>query len=273
MPEVAGAAPSQTESRSFDASVLARLRALSRSGLDPRALLKSVTPVEISALVLLVLIVAGALVVYSFEILPDQVRYVQLSNEVSANRAKIDELQGKIVDPRSLTSQFRAVQDSLDSFRGSMLKPRRAGQLEILDAIDRATRETGVQLASSVAFKTDDLADDSTDKKKSRRRKDNKSGKEIQSYPSLGMHFSISGSYAQLRSFISRFEGSGQFVVINSIALGTEGPKGGEESAGGGRAPARRAPTPAGGEPTGPLTLEITMTAYFQPEAPAGLAQ
>ena len=261
MSDAPAPAPHHYETTDFDAAALAKLRAFSRPGFEPKTLIKSVSPFEVVSLVLLVLVVVGIFVVYSFFILPDQVRYVQLSNEVAANQTKITELQQQIVDPHALTAQFQEVRDSLDAFRGSVLKPRLTGRLEIIDAINRTTTETGVQLASAVEFRTQGTAaQEATDTKKRKRKgSDSQAEHTIVSYPSLGVAFSIAGSYQQLRSFISRLEASGQFVVIDGIKLDTS-----DASRVTVRGRGRRDVAP---EPSGLVTLEIKMTAYFQPEA------
>lgn len=236
----------------FDPVARGRLRALSRDGVSPKTLIKSVTPFEIAALVVLVLLIVGTFVVYSFWILPDQVNYVRISNQVSANQTKIQELQQTIVDPTTLTSHFQEVRDSLDQFRGATLKPRLAGRREILDAIDRSTRETGVALASSVAFETRVTDTTAEQKTHSKVRSTKATDDEVHSYPALQIKISVTGSYDQLRRFISRFEASGQFVVIDAVQLNVD-----ETDNKGLRDRGRAA---------GAITLDLSMTAYFQPE-------
>jgi hypothetical protein len=246
------------EPGAFDAAALARLNALSRPRrFEPRTFVKSVTPVEIASLVLLVMLVAGVFVIYSFWILPDQVRYVQLSNEVADNQAKIDKLQQQVIDPTSIASEFQEVRDSLDAFRGATLRPHDEGRLQILNAIERVTRETGVQLAGTVEFRAS-AAEVVTGKEK--HKKADKADHTVKSFPSMQVQMSISGSYAQLRSFISRFEGGGQFVIIDSVGLSSAEEAGGKLAGG-------RAGAGFGGPSGGPITLTIAMTAYFQPEA------
>ncbi len=241
----------------FDPVARGRLRALSRDGVSPKALVKSVTPFEIAALVVLVLLIVGTFVVYSFWILPDQVNYVRISNQVSANQSKIQDLQQTIVDPSTLTSHFQEVRDSLDQFRGATLKPRLAGRREILDAIDQSTRETGVALASPVSFETR-VSDSTAAKKTNNKVRSTKASDDdtVRSYPALQMTFSVTGSYDQLRRFISRFEASGQFVVIDAVQLNVDERDDDAGPRGRGRPAA----------PAGAITLDLSMTAYFQPE-------
>jgi hypothetical protein len=246
--------PHPADAPAFNAASLARLSSLARPGFEPKTFVKSVTPFEIGAIVLLLLLVAGVFALYSWYILPDQVRYVQLSNEVSANRAKIEELQKKVVDPSSVTARFEEVHASLEEFRGGVLKPARSGKQELQAAIGRTVAETGVRLASPVSYKMQEpLADAGA--ARDRRRSSDDSG-EITSYPSMTVELSIAGSYAQVRSFISRFEGTDQFVVIEALTLNTE-----DEDEGGGQ--------------RGLITLDLEMTAYFQPDGlePAGGAR
>lgn len=254
------------ESRPFDAASAARLRSLARPGYSPKAVLKSVSAFEVVAIAMFLLLVGASVLVYSFWILPDQVRYVQLTNEVTANRQKIEEEQAKVVDPASVTSQYQEVRDSLDSFRGSVLRPKIEGKQAILDAIDKTVKETGVQWAGAVSFTTDEPVVADPSKQRVQR---TESSHGVASYPALEMRFAITGTYPQLRSFISRFEGSNQFVVINSVQLASEAKREADDD--GPRRPGapRRAVTPAAvsAGPEGPLTLTIGMTTYFQPSA------
>ena len=227
---------------------LAKLRSLARPGLDPRTFVRSFSTSEIIAVVGLILMIVAAILVYSFGILPDQVARVQAQNEVEANEARKTELRQQVDDPSAIRDEFVRVQDSLNRFRGEMLKPRLAGRLEIIDAVDRISRETGVRLTSPVTFTTAMPAGPSE-----RRREDEKS--KVRSFPALGLSLTINGQYEQVRNFISRFEASRQFVVIDKVSIGIESEAEGEGAL-------RRAPQ------TGPrpVDLEIEMTAYFQPD-------
>lgn len=226
----------------------ARLRSLSRPGFDPRTYLATISTFEIAAIAGVLLIAIGAIFVYSFWILPDQVSYSQAAGEVTANKAKIDDLQQQIDDPSEMRDEFTRTQESLSLFRGDMLKPRREGRLEIIDTVDRLTRETGVRLTSPVSFTTSMPSE-------ARERQSDGEG-QIRSYPALQLSFSISGRYEQIRNFISRFEASRQFVVIDAVGIGV----GSDEDGGSGGAVAA---------PQGTVGVDISLTAYFQPEAAA----
>jgi hypothetical protein len=191
-------------------------------------------------------------------ILPDQVDAVQLGGQILDNKTKIEELQRTIQDPSEMTRQVDAVRGSLDTFRNATLKPRLEGRRAIIDTVGRVSSETGVQLAGAVEFTTRDprkvAAEDARNKRNVRG--GNKEG-EVRSYPSLKVTFSVTGSYEQLRRFIGRLEGSDQFVVIESVSLASER----EVESGG----SRRA------QQGGAVTLEITMTAFFQAETPVAI--
>jgi hypothetical protein len=246
-------APAPVETR-LDAASMARLRALSRPGIAPREFIRSVSPVEIAALIGLVLLAACALLAYSFVILPDQVEFVQLSGQVSDNNTKIEELRGTITDPTPVIQQVDSVRTSLDEFRSGTLKARRAGRLAIVETVGRLTSETGVRLSSAVGFSTRDPLAEALDENVRREEGENA----IRSFPSLAVDFSVSGNYDQLRRFISRLEASDQFLLIDSINLATDESDTGEPQLG----PRRSAPTVSG-----VVTLRILMTAYFQPES------
>ena len=235
---------------------LAKLRTLARPGFDPQTFVRSFSTTEIIALVGLILMIVAAILVYSFGILPDQVARVQAQNEVDANEATKAELQKQVDDPTTIRDQAVRIRDSLESFRGNMLKPRLTGRLEIIDAVDRISRETGVRLTSPVAFSTAMPTGPSSD----RRREDEGA---IRSFPALSLSFSISGRYDQVRNFISRFEASRQFVVIDQVSIGIESGQEGVE--GGARRGTASVPDA--------VDLQISMTAYFQPEASLPAAQ
>jgi hypothetical protein len=203
--------------------------------------------------VLLLILVAAAILIYTLAILPDQVTYVQLSNQKAANQAKIEDLQRQLVDPDAIAQRFQEIRGSLDQFRGAVLRPRGEGRIEILNAIDRATRETGARLTDTVKFTTEQTESPERDGKKVRKSDEDKA---VLSYPSLEMEIAVAGSYNQVRSFISRFEGSNQFVVIDKVSLSKDES---EENLADGRG----APRSAG---EGMIVLSITMTAFFQPD-------
>lgn len=228
---------------------MARLRSLTRPGFDPKTFLKNTTAAEIACLVALALVIVASFVIYSFAILPDQVRYVQLSSEVETNRTKIEELQKEIQNPDDIRIAFEQVKESLDQFRGEYLKPRSAGRIEIIKSIDEGCRATGTRLASAVTFATS-TEDDTGDETRNVRKEEGKQLADVTLFPSIDVQYSITGSYKQLREFLAKFEGHRQFVVIQSVSLASAEDA---ENGGGGRGR------------TGDLTLDITAKAFFQP--------
>jgi hypothetical protein len=249
-----------------DAAGVAKLRALARPKFEIIPFVKTISPFEIVAGVGLLLIVAGAVLIYSFWILPDQVRYVQAANQVAENQTKIAELQRKVQDPSSIAAEFNTVKSSLDTFQNDYLRPRQVGRLEIINTVNSLTRETGVRLASPVVFTTaipgvEETTSSSKSSKSKVSRKSAEAAGTIRTYPSLEMQFSIAGEYGALRAFINRFEASRQFAVINTVSLSVEaehkGVRGGK----------RRAVVASPVEvPPGQVTLNITITGYFQPD-------
>lgn len=233
-----------------------KLRSLARTGFDAKTFLKNITAVEIAAMVGLVILTVSVIVIYFFLILPDQVRRINLSNEVVANRTKVEELRTQAGDPASLTRAYQEVHESLDSFRGQTLQPRTAGRLQIINLVNDLTRQTNVTLTAPISFEarnpqTDDVVDeDGTSKRKSRKSED-----EIRTYPSLSMAVTISGGYPDIRRFLAKFETSRQFAIIESVSISADEE---EDEQGGGR-------RGAGSDGSGAITLDISMTAYFQP--------
>jgi Tfp pilus assembly protein PilO len=244
-----------SQSPEAGAAARARLRALVRQRPSPRELVKTVAPLELAVVVVLLFAAVAIVLVYSFSILPDQVRVAQLSNVVAANRTKIAQLESQTQNPGALREEISVVRSSLDTFRSSYLKPRVAGRLAILETVRNLTRETGVQLASAVSFTTK-ISDGGGEEDSRPQRRNQRSSDDVTSFSSLAVELSIQGAYPQLRNFINGFERSAQFVVIDSISLSTEE----EELTGDG---ARRGGAGRAGDT---ITLNFSMTAYFQPD-------
>jgi hypothetical protein len=230
--------------------------------LDPRRIVTSVTPVEIAAVLVLVVTAAAVALVYAYSVLPGQVRSAQLSSARSANAAKIDELRAKVLDPSAVRQEFDDAVASLERFRGEVLKPRLPGRVAIVRDVDRLTRATGVALIGGVTFSTS-VAGESTpeDGESDSSERTSKSSKQatddVGAYSSLKFSLSVSGRYDRLRKFIGEFEASPQFVVIDSInVVPSDGPSDAEDSRG------RRVEA----APSDFLTLKINLTAYFQPQ-------
>lgn len=237
-----------------------RLRSLARSGFNVRSFLKNITAVEIAAVVGLVVLVAAVFVIYFWLILPDQVRRIRLSSEVAANRTKIEELSAQAGDPASVTRAYQEVHESLDAFRGQTLQPRTAGRLQIINLVNDLTRQTNVVLTGPIGFDTrNPLAEEASaeDGNKSKR-KTRKSEDEIRSYPSMSMTMTISGSYSQIRAFLAKFETSRQFAIIESVSISSEATENSESPRAGRRATVS--------SDSGAITLDVSMTAYFQPD-------
>lgn len=243
----------------------ARLRSLARPAFGVRAFLKSVSIVEIVAIVGLLLIVGVVVTIYVARILPDQLQLLGLRSEVAANAKKIEGLQSEAGDPGAIAQAYQEIHDSLDTFRGQTLQPRTSGRIQIITLVNDLTRQSGVTLASAIAFEaTDPIAEAEREAAEKTKRKSRKAASnEVRSYPSLRMTFTISGSYDEIRRFLASFESSRQFAIVDSVSISSSGD---EEAEGGGRRGASR------GEDEGAISLDISMTAYFQPDVPADAA-
>ena len=243
-----------------------KLRSLARTGLDVRSFLRNITAIEIAAMVGLLGLIATVFVIYFASILPDQVRRLQLSNEVTSNRTKIDELRAQAGDPGAVTAAYQQVHESLDAFRGQTLQPRTAGRLQIIGLVNDLTRETNVVLDGPISFDARNPLDEAVDEKDGKgKRKTRKSEDEIQTYPSLGISMTISGSYPQIRAFLAKFETSRQFAIIDSVSISSEEESDDSEGSGTGRRSTARADS-------GAITLDISMTAFFQPDGTVAAA-
>jgi hypothetical protein len=262
------AAPHSPETVSSPAAI-ARIRALSRPGFDPRRFATSISPIEIAAVVVLLVTAVAVVLVYSYSVLPGQVRISQLSSTHSENAKKIDDLRAKVHDPGSVRVQFDQAVASLERFRQDILKPRLSGRVAILKDVDRLTHTAGVTLLGGVEFtsKVVDTAEaagasgdaNGRDSRRSRERSRSQGrskGGTAASYSSLNFSLSVAGRYDKLRKFIGEFEASPQFVVINSVTLVPADQPSDSKN--------RRGDAASG--PTDTLTLKINVTAYFQPQ-------
>ena len=257
--------PNPTTSAQRQTASATRLRSLARSGFNVRSFVKNITAIEIAAVAGVVVLVAAVFVIYFGLILPDQVKRIQLSSEVAANRTKIEELSAQAGDPASVTRAYQEVHESLDAFRGQTLQPRTAGRLQIINLVNDLTRQTNVVLDGPIGFDTrNPLAEEASagDGKKSKRKSRN-SEDEISSYPSLSMTMTISGSYSQIRAFLAKFETSRQFAIIESVSISSQETEDSESPRSGRGATAR-------GD-SGAITLDVSMTAYFQPDGPGSV--
>lgn len=258
--------PNATTSAQRQTASATRLRTLARSGFNVRTFLKNITAIEIAAVVGLVVLVTSVVIIYFGLILPDQVRRIQLSSEVAANRARIEELSAQAGDPASVTRAYQEVHESLDAFRGQTLQPRTAGRLQIINLVNDLTRQTNVVLTGPIGFDTrNPLADEAAAEEGNKsKRKSRKSKDEIRSYPSMSMTMTISGSYSQIRAFLAKFETGRQFAIIESVSISSGESEDSESPREGRRATAR--------SESGTITLDVSMTAYFQPDGPGSVS-
>jgi Tfp pilus assembly protein PilO len=221
-------------------------------------IVKSISPLEISVVVVLLVAVVAIVLVYAYSILPGQVKYAQLSSAHESNATKIDGLRAKVHDPASVRQEYDNTVVSLERFRGELLKPRLPGRIAIVREVNRLTTSNAITLRGGVDFATDltpEEEGETAEGKKSSSRSTRKRSDEDRVYSSLTFSLSVSGRYDRLRKFISEFEKSPQFIVIDSINLVPGDEDASEDRKGGGES-----------LPGDTLTLEIKLTAYFQPQ-------
>lgn len=240
--------------------------------------------------VFLVAALSYAGVVAYFYFTQTQPRTSKLAELRERNRVAQDKLNRQNKEIQAIEDQRKnadAILDSLKDFE-SRLKDSKHGISAVIDEVNALARANSVtagdinfrsdapeELDSSIASATPSAspAPNATPKLLMR------NGKPLNVYEGLGIETTVEGDYHNLRRFISAFEQSRQFVIINSIALQSVDEKIKNQAA------AKRAPQMRPGQMQGPavassmegntittVSLKIQMETYFQreqDEAPA----
>jgi hypothetical protein len=148
--------------------------------------------------------------------------------------------------------QAKETIDSLETFKGSHLRPFSSGRIDLIKEINALAKKNSVTLTSGIdmggAAAISD-SDKTADKTTSQQR--NKADEIFNAFPNVSFHFTVFGQYPNLRTFINQLEHEKHFLVVKSINLSNQ------EA----RASSRRARS----EPTSGILLTIEMSAYFQP--------
>ncbi|MEK6304113.1 MAG: hypothetical protein AABO41_25780 [Acidobacteriota bacterium] len=207
--------------------------------------------VEILAAIITVAFLAFAVSRYWTALKPEQVRLRQLEQQLADQQRELVPMTVGTASTASPNDVARDALESLERFKAAHLRPLRSGEIELLRDLNALAKRTGVQLASGIDTtpRMPGQTEDSTDEKKATKAK--KQEDVLNVFPALVTRLSVSGEYANLRSFISELESSKQFLVVKTISIisqegQTTGRRGRAEAAGG-------------------LVLSIEMTAYFRP--------
>jgi hypothetical protein len=192
---------------------------------------------------------------YFSSLKPEQNRLRVLEAELDAQQRSIianTTAPGK-AEP-NFVDEAKIALESLETFRGSRLKPFSSGRITLIKEINALAKKNNVTLTSGIDMGADlgesDTASDKDTGNKVTKRK--KTDDLLNAFPSVEFRFTVFGQYANVRNFISELERQKQFVVINSVNLTNQ------EA----RTSSRRA---RGGEGASGIMLTIEMSAYFQP--------
>lgn len=211
-----------------------------------------VTGVEIVAAFIAVACLAIAMTFYWTSLRTEQARLRQVEQQLADQQRDIDPATGGALSTALASDAAREALESLERFKTGHLKPRRSGEIDLLNELNGLAKKTGVQLASGIdtTSKMPGQAEEDTTTE-TKATKIRKQEEILKAFPELEASFSVAGEYANLRSFISALEGSKQLIVVNTIGITSqEGQAAGRGS---------RAQATAGG-----LVLSIEMTAYFR---------
>jgi hypothetical protein len=212
------------------------------------------TGVEIVAAFIAVAFLAIAVTYYWTSLRTERARLRHIEQQLADQQRDIDPSTGEALTPASPSEVAKDALESLERFKTSSLKPRRSGEIDLLNELNALAKKTGVQLASGIDTTSrmpGQAREDTTTEKKAAKVK--KQEEILKAFPELETRFSVAGEYANLRSFIRALEGSKQLIVVKTISITSQEGK----AAGSGRS--SRGQATAGG-----LMLAIEMTAYFR---------
>lgn len=210
------------------------------------------TGLELVAAFIAAAFLAIAVTYYWTSLRREQAHLRQVEQQFVDQQRDIDPSTGGAPSTASPSDVAREALDSLERFKTGHLKPRRSGEIDLLNELNALAKKSGVQLTSGIdtTSKTPGQAEEdaTTEKKAAKIRKQEEI---VNAFPELDARFSVAGEYANLRSFISALEGSRQLIVVKTIGITSQE----------GKAPGRgqRGQAAASG-----LVLSIEMTAYFR---------
>lgn len=196
----------------------------------------------------------GVVALYFSSLKPEQDRLRTMEAELDAQQRNIiaSATPGGLQTPNA-EDQAKLALDSLETFKGSFLKPFSSGRITLIKEINALAKKNNVTLTSGIdmgAAGGEAEGDQPSEDKNTSKRK--KADDLLNAFPSVTFRFTVFGQYANVRTFISEVEREKQFVVINSVNLTNQ-----EARTGGRRS--------RGGEGISGIMLSIEMSAYFQP--------
>lgn len=208
------------------------------------------TGVEIVAAFVAVACLAIAFTYYWTSLRTEQTRLRQVEQLLANQQRDIDPSAGAALSTESPSDIARVALESLEQFKTGHLKPRRSGEIDLLNELNALAKKTGVQLTSGIdtTSRMPGQAEEeaTTESKATKIRKPDEM---LKAFPELEARFSVAGEYSNLRSFISALESSKQLIVLKTVSITSQE----------GKTTGRRGQASPGG-----LVLSIEMTAYFR---------
>ena len=108
------------------------------------------TGVEIVAAFIAVAVLAIAVTYYSTSLRTEQARLRQVEQQLADQERDIDPGTGELSSAASPGDLAREALESLERFKTGHLKPRRSGEIELLNGLNALAKKTGVQLTSGI---------------------------------------------------------------------------------------------------------------------------
>jgi hypothetical protein len=196
-------------------------------------------------------------VAYYFSSLkPEQDRLRVIEAQLDAQqRSIIANTKTPGAEATSVEDQAKTALETLETFKGSHLKPFSSGRIALIKEINALAKKNNVSLTSGIdmgASGGEANAEGLQASEKKSVSKRRKSEDLLNAFPSVSFRFTVFGQYSNIRTFINEVEREKQFVVINSVNLTNQ------EA----RTASRRS---RGAEGASGIMLTIEMSAYFQP--------
>jgi hypothetical protein len=211
--------------------------------------------VEAVAIVLAAGMLVWVATQYFSSLKPEQDRLRRIEAELETQQRNIIANAPRRADEPNKEDQAKLALETLETFKGSHLKPFSAGRIALIKEINAIAKKNSVTLTSGIDM---GASGDEAEAEGNQASETKSPGKRktaddlLNAFPSVSFRFTVFGQYSNVRAFINELEREKQFVVIESINLTNQ------EA----RTASRRA---RGGDGASGIMLSIEMTAYFQP--------
>jgi hypothetical protein len=208
---------------------------------------------ELIAAVLGLILIIWVTAYYFTSLRPQQEQLLVLENQFAEQQRNLALNAGLTNASPGKTPEDQAKEtlDSLETFKGSHLRPFSSGRIDLIKEINALAKKNGVTLTSGIDMGAASITDSDKTAERPSAQQRNKADEIFNAFPNVSFHFTVFGQYTNLRAFINQLEHEKHFLVVKSINLSNQ------EA----RASSRRARS----EVTSGILLTIEMSAYFQP--------